>query len=543
MSGETSDTGDVNPTATTPAPTAPALVWAAFRRQRAVIQSLVFYVIVLAAAAYVAWTYDIFPDADGNFHEEKTVELDEALVLAALFFGVLVVLAGHVIQQRRERRGRVAAEQEARRLALEDPLTGLPNRRRFEDMLKRALGSPPAAGASHAVLMLDLNAFKRINDVYGHSAGDELLTQVGARLLGAMRGRDIVARIGGDEFAILAMHVAGPESAASIGRRVVEGLTPPFVIAGRSHQIATGIGIALYPQDGVTREEILRKADIALYRAKAEKRSALRFFEPGMDAALRERDLIETELRAAIAAGAILPHYAPQIDLRSGAITGFEALARWTHSTLGIVPPSRFIPIADDRGMIGDLTDLILRQACRDAVAWPLPVPLSVNISPGLLRDRGLGERVLAILAETGLAPARLELEIAESALVRDMDTAQEVLGPLRAAGVKIALDDFGTGYSSLYHLRNFKLDRIKIDRGFVEAMTRDRESAAIVHALIGLGSGLSLAVTAEGVEDAAQRSLLVAQGCQQAQGHLFSREVTGDEAARMLTEGAGVVK
>ncbi len=428
---------------------------------------------------------------------------------------------------------RILAEREARALALEDPLTGLPNRRQFDEALAHAVAAPPRAGASHAVLALDLNGFKKVNDVYGHLAGDEVLAQVALRLRQAVREGDLVARLGGDEFAVLATHIASSEAATGVARRIIEALEPPVLSSQGEHQVGAAIGIALSPQDGGV-DEILRKADIALYRAKGGT-SALCFFEPAMDAQVRERDHLERELRAAIGTPAMRPFYQPLVDLKSGTIIGFEALARWTHATLGEIPPDRFITIADDCGLIAPLTDDLLRQACAEAATWPRHLSLSFNVSPAQLRDMGLGLRLMGILAETGLAPQRLEIELTESALVRDLDAARHILGGIRDAGVRIALDDFGTGYSSLYHLRNFKLDKIKIDRSFIEAMAHDPESAAIVKALVGLGEGLSLAVTAEGVEDAEQRAMLIAQGCQEAQGFLFSRAVPAAEIPALL--------
>ena len=359
---------------------------------------------------------------------------------------------------------------------MEDPLTGLPNRRQFDAALQAAIAAPPRAGASHAVLALDLNGFKKINDVHGHGTGDAVLSEVAGLLRLAVREGDLVARLGGDEFAVLARQLASPEAATSIARRIIEAMEQPLLTAFGEHRVGAAIGIALSPQDGSTAEELMRKADIALYRAKSEGGSALRFFEAEMDAQVQERDSLERELRAAIGTPMLRPYYQPQIDLKSGKIMGFEALARWTHLTLGEIPPDRFIPIADDCGLIGPLTDDLLHRACVDAMTWPKETLLSFNISPVQLRDTGLGLRLLAILGETGLAPQRLEIELTESALVRDMDGAREILGSIRDAGVKIALDDFGTGYSSLYHLRNFKLDKIKIDRSFVDTMGHDAD-------------------------------------------------------------------
>ena len=504
-------------------------------RNRVDIQGVLFLLMVVGGAGFLAWDVDIFHTAPRQSDHLKSLELNEVLVLAGLLVSGLIVFTGHYLRNRRETRRRAAAEHEARRLAMEDPLTGLPNRRQFEVALKTALGSPPRAGGCHGLLLLDLNGFKRVNDVHGHPIGDEVLVHIANRLKGALRGSDLVARLGGDEFAILAPHLAGPDAAASVALRVMDQLKDPIVTGSNRHMVGAAIGIALTPQDGVSKQEVMRKADIALYRAKGQGHLAMRFFEEEMDASIRERDFLERELRDAIAARSLRPFYQPLVDLKTGQITGFEALARWTHPTLGEIEPNRFIPIADDCGLIGELTDLLLRQACSDAAQWPAPLLLSFNISPVQLRDRTQGLKLMRILADTGLPPQRLEIEITESALVQDMEAAQAILGSLRDAGVRIALDDFGTGYSSLYHLRNFKLDKIKIDRSFVEAMTYDRDSAAIVHALIGLGSGLSLAVTAEGVEDAQQQKMLIEQGCQQAQGFLFSRAVPADEVADLL--------
>jgi len=509
-------------------------------RNRIEIQSAAYLLAVMASALFVVWEFDVFHTASHASEHVKSIELDELLAVAALMAGGIVVFFGYLLRSRRENRQRLAAEHEARRLAMEDPLTGLPNRRQFEDALRTALGAPPRAGGSHGVLLLDLNGFKKVNDVHGHPTGDEVLIGVGNRLKTAVRENDLVARLGGDEFAVLAPHLVGPDAAASIALRIVDSLKEPISAHGGRHQIGTAIGISLIPQDGHDQAEVLRKADIALYRAKDQGGAALRFFEEHMDEAIRERDYLERELRQAVAEEAIVPFYQPLVDLGSGEIIGFEALARWSHPTLGAIEPSRFIPIAEDCGLIAELTDQMLRRSCLGALDWPPQVRLSVNVSPVLLRDPGFGLRLMSILGQTGLAPTRLEVEITESALVQDMEAAQFTLGALRDAGIRIALDDFGTGYSSLYHLRNFKLDAIKIDRSFVEAMSRDPDSAAIVKALIGLGAGLSLSVTAEGVESAQQQSLLAAQGCSNAQGFLFSHAVSLAETRALLTAPVG---
>ncbi|MEI9984055.1 MAG: EAL domain-containing protein [Aliidongia sp.] len=479
--------------------------------------------LVTLAALFYCYEIDVFANAPGEATKAYTLELDELLLVSAIFCGGLVVFAlRRLSEQKRETGRRIEAERAVRKLALHDSLTGLPNRRQFHDALRVAVGAPPRKGGSHGVLLLDLNGFKRVNDVFGHGVGDEVLIRVAGRLSLSVREGDLVARFGGDEFAVLSTHIGGSEAAMGLALRIIDNLGPAVSAGGCDHAVGTAIGIALAPQDGNDPVELLRKADIALYRAKDQGRSALRFFEPEMDVKVQERDLLERELRSAISAGEIHPFYQPLIDLKSGRIRGFEALARWTGTNLKAIGPDRFIPIAEDSGLIGQLTDVLLERACTDGQDWPDGLDLAFNVSPILLRDSSFCLRVLAILDRTGFAPARLELEITESALVRDLEAARAALRGLRDAGVRIALDDFGTGYSSLYHLRNFKVDGLKIDRGFVESMERDRESATIVRALIGLGEGLGLAVTAEGVETLDQERLLREQGCSQAQGLLY---------------------
>jgi len=483
---------------------------------------------------YIALVANIFTDIEQQ-HAPDTLEIDELILISTVLVLGFLWAMRRLIRERKDGERRAAVEREIRTLAFHDALTGLPNRRQFDDALKAAAAAPPRSGASHGVFMLDLNGFKRVNDIFGHAAGDEVLINIGARLTRAVRFGDMVARLGGDEFAILATQLSGPEAATSVALRIMEELQEPVVAAGREHAIASAIGIALTPQDSRDPAELMRMADIALYRAKEQGRSAMRFFEPEMDTHARERDDLERALREAVTTDAIVPMYQPLVDLKTGKVREFEALARWVDPVLGEVPPERFIPIAEDSGLIAEMTDRLLIHACMDAKNWPADVQLSFNISPVLLRDPGFGLRLLSLLGRTGFPPYRLEIEITESALVRDLDAAQKALGGLREVGIKIALDDFGTGYSSLYHLRNFKLDKIKIDRSFVGEMTSNRESEAIVRALVGLGSGLGLEVTAEGVETEEQKRLLSDQGCGQAQGFLYSEAISAEGALAML--------
>jgi diguanylate cyclase (GGDEF)-like protein len=425
-----------------------------------------------------------------------------------------------------------------RKLASQDPLTGLANRRQFDEEVAKALAAPPGADRMHAVLLLDLNGFKAVHDLFGHPTGDAVSREIALRLTAAVGATgESVARFGGDEFGILATHIRSAEEASGLALRVIEALRLPIHAEKSVHTVGTGIGIALFPRDGNSAEEIIRRADVALYRSKAKLGSNLCFFDEHMDVQIYERAMLEQELLLAIDRGLIEPHYQPLFDLKTGAIAGFEALARWHHPSLGEVPPERFIPIAEDCGLIHQLSKHLLTTACRDARQWPDQTTLSVNISPVQLGDSTFGLHVLAILGETGFPPHRLEIEITEAALVRDLQSAKAALESLRAAGVRIALDDFGTGYSSLYHLRNFKVDRLKIDRSFVDSMDRESESAAIVRALIGLGRGLGVEVTAEGIETAAQREALKVAGCGLGQGFVCSRAIPAAEVKALFLQ------
>ncbi|MDB5511162.1 MAG: hypothetical protein JWR08_645 [Enterovirga sp.] len=515
-----------------------ARFWSFVIRNRVTLQDLSFVALAVLGAVYACLEVDVFVGLGGA--AARQIEHDELpLIGAVLVVGLLIFAWQRLREVKRETRRRTAAERHVRKLAFRDPLTDLPNRRQFNDALRAALGAPPRQSAAHALLMLDLNGFKQVNDVHGHPAGDELLVVVAQRLLAAVRDGDLVVRLGGDEFAVIAEHLTGPEAATGLALRIIDSISKPATIASVQIEVSTGVGICLFPFAGASAEEVMRRADVALYRAKADRKSSLRFFDAEMDRHVREREYLERELKAAIALGEITPHFQPLVDLRTKAIIGFEALARWPHRELGDISPERFIPVAEDTGLIQELSESLLEAACRAALDWPAAVTLAFNISPAQLRDPTLGLRILSILGRVGLQPQRLEVEITESALVRDMEAARTVLTSLRAAGVRIALDDFGTGYSSLYHLRNFKLDKIKIDRSFVSNMGTERESAEIVSALVGLGLGLGLTITAEGVEGTDQEDDLMARGCQQGQGFLFSEALPAAGAVALLRDEA----
>jgi diguanylate cyclase (GGDEF)-like protein len=484
---------------------------------------------------FLATEYEVLIGSGLSIKRAAGLEGGEVAVIVVIVALFIRVAHRRMQLQKIELHQRISAERRAGELAFLDPLTGLANRRRFDEAVAEAVASPPGAHRIHAILMLDLDRFKAVNDVYGHPVGDKVLTIIADRLAAAVRqSEDVVARLGGDEFAVVARQVFGMEEAASIALRIVDALRHPILVDDNEHTVGVSIGIALFPQDALDSNELVRRSDVALYRAKDESGSAVRFFQEEMDVQVKARARMEAELRRAVNANQIEVHYQPQVDLATGELTGFEALARWNHREWGDVPPERFIPIAEECGLINELGAGILRQACQDAATWRGTASLSVNISPVQLHTPDFGALVVQTLAMSGLPPHRLELEITENTLVRDLQAAQAALVGLREIGVRIALDDFGTGYSSLYHLRNFKVDRIKIDRSFVEGMATEQESAAIVRALLGLGHGLGVKVTAEGIEDAAQCAQLISEGCDEGQGFLFSRALIAVEAEAM---------
>jgi len=528
------------------------------KRHRRSLSDLSIVIATISVGLYLALEYDFFRHEGHETLQQETLELDEALLIGGLLALLLLFFAiRRHREQKREIARRTAAEKQIRVLAFQDTLTGLANRRQFDEALRAAIAAPPREGACHAVLVLDLNGFKQINDIHGHAVGDEVLTLTAQRLLSGVRDGDLVARLGGDEFAVLATHVMGPDAAANIGRRIIDELSPPLLTGEIRHLIASGIGVALIPFDAVTAEEVFRKADLALYRAKEERRSAVHFFEEVLDRRMREREWVERELRSAVVSGQIKALFEPTVDLRTRQITGFEALPHWLHPTAGPISPQRFIAIAEECGLIHEIMDHILRQASETAAQWPLHVRLSIDVLPVQLKDRSLAARILEILRETGLSPNRLEIEITEAALVRDLESAKLLLGTLRDEGVRIALDNFGTGYSSLYHLRNFKLDKIKIDSSFIRAMqgkesnqsvahahdgalerdlkAEQEESATIVRALVGLAHGLGLTIAAEGIEDPNQQSSLLLTGCEQGQGNLYSQPLSAEQTVDAL--------
>jgi diguanylate cyclase (GGDEF)-like protein len=422
----------------------------------------------------------------------------------------------------RDLRERAAAEAHIRFLAHHDPLTGLLNRASLHERLERDVAAAKDGGRSFAVLCLDLDRFKDVNDTFGHPIGDELLRIVAGRLRSLLRGEDGVYRQGGDEFVVVQTGVADLAGVEALGRRIVEALSAPYDAAGRHLTIGASVGVSLYPRDGTDPVQLLKNADIALYKAKGEGRGRVALFDPSLDAALRERRRLEEELRHALARGEFTLAYQPQVAIASGRVAGYEALLRWRSPVLGDMPPSRFIPVAEETGLVLPLGAWTLRQACREAASWTAARTVAVNLSPVQLQDAGLPTLVREVLAETGLEPERLELEITETALIRDRDRALTGLERLKALGVRLALDDFGTGYSSLSYLQTFPFDTLKIDRCFVARVGEDASSATIVESVIRLGQGLGLRVVAEGVEHEEQLAILRGHGCDAVQGYLL---------------------
>jgi diguanylate cyclase (GGDEF)-like protein len=424
----------------------------------------------------------------------------------------------------------------AQSLARHDALTGLPNRRVFSEKLEEAIVRVKDGDAVYAILLVDLDRFKPVNDVLGHAAGDIVLCEVAERLKAAMRKEDVVARLGGDEFAIISTF-EGPaasfaEATRRLANRLIAAIAEPIKVGDSIAEVGASVGIADCPIDGIDADTLLHAADIAMYRAKRDGRGTFRFFEPSMDLELKARIEREADLRRGVAANEIEPHYQPLMALGDDRLIGFEILARWRHPRRGVVMPAEFIPLAEEIGVIEDLTYRILRHACRDARTWAGDLMLSLNVSALQLRDKLLPTRILAILVENDFAPRRLQVEITETALVSEMDTAREILGTLQGLGIRIALDDFGTGYSSLYHLRELHLDQVKIDRSFIESMRQNPESEKIVNAILGLTKSLGLPTTAEGIEDADTLSRVVEGGCTYGQGFYFAAAMPAAEAA-----------
>ena len=425
------------------------------------------------------------------------------------------------------------SQEQLERLAHHDPLTGLPNRLMFRDRLEHAMQRADRARTQLALLFLDLDRFKRVNDSLGHTVGDDLLRSVAERLSKVLRRDDTLARLGGDEFTVLIEGLSEGDHAAHIAEKLVDALIEPFLVQGHELVVGASIGISIYPRDARSTETLLRNADAAMYRAKDAGRNTFCFYSEEMTTTALERVLLEGQLRRAIEQGELLLHYQPQVDLSSGQVIGVEALVRWRHPEHGVLSPDRFIPIAEDSGLIVPLGDWVLRSACAQGKAW-LDSGIDfgrvcVNIAGLQLRRGRLRDSVQRILAETGLPPERLELEITESFIMGQPKQNVDLLISLRKFGVALAIDDFGTGYSSLAHLKQIPIDKLKIDQSFIRDLPDDDNDSAIARAVIALGHSLQFKVIAEGVENTAQQEFLQSAGCDQAQGFLYRRPVPAE--------------
>ena len=460
------------------------------------------------------------------------------LLVAILVVVYACVLLRAVFSYSFEFTRRLISQLETEKAVRQDPLTHLPNRFAFNESLEAGLTRLSRSGEEFAILLLDLDRFKEVNDQFGHPAGDEFLIQVATRLRRCTREAEIVARIGGDEFAMIAANLTDAEEALALAEQIVAAFADPFLIEGREIAGAASIGIALAPRDGSTPNDLLKHVDVALYRAKKAGPGTIQFFEASDDVSARERRALQHDLEGAIARDELFLVYQPFLDLRENRVTGFEALLRWRHPVRGLVPPDEFIPIAEESGLIHSIGEWVIRRACATLSHWPADVRIAVNFSAVQFQNANILQIVVRALAEAGVAPGRLEIEMTESMLVSKYGSASAVLNSLLQLGITVALDDFGTGYSSLTYLRKLPFSRIKIDQSFVRDMLIQPDCAAIVKSVIGLAQDLRICVVAEGVETREQLDYLRQTNCDEVQGYLIGRPVSSDQVLALLEQG-----
>lgn len=438
------------------------------------------------------------------------------------------------------------AEALIRHLAEHDALTGLPNRRHFAAKTKDATVRLGHSTTTYSILLVDLDRFKPVNDVYGHTAGDAVLCEIATRIQGLVRMGDTIARLGGDEFAVIcAIDPAletSEEASALLANRIITKIQAPIDVGGTKVELGASIGIAQCPADGTDPNTLLQLADIAMYAAKRSGRGKYRFFDESLGAAVRDQANLEGDLRRAVAEHQILPHYQPLMDLSRGSLAGFEILAQWQHPERGSVPPDVFIPLAEKLGLISQLTFELLRTACLDAKRWPDQLVLALNLSPVQLTDNMLPMQILGVLSEAGFPPNRLEIEITEGALVKDLQVAKSVLTSFQNLGMKISLDNFGGGYSNMYHLPELRFDKVKIDRSFIQSLRDNPESVTIVNAILDLSKRLGLPAIAHRVGDAEAVMRLIEGGGEFGQGHTFGKAVSASEAADIIRRSTGAL-
>jgi diguanylate cyclase (GGDEF)-like protein len=468
--------------------------------------------------------------------KETLVEQEDGRVF---MLGYVPLQDGGWVATHQDITDRRLAEEKIAFMGRHDSLTRLPNRFTFRDQIEQAL-TLLDEGENLAILCLDLDRFKSVNDTLGHNIGDLLLCEIARRLKECVRESDMVARLSGDEFAVVQRNAVQPAAATALARRIVEAVGAPCDLDGHQVVVGASVGIAIAPGDGAAAEKLMKNADLALYRAKADGRATYRFFEPEMDARMQARRALESDLRSAIATHEFELHYQAIVNLATGNIGGFEALLRWHHPGRGLVPPADFISVAEETGLIVPIGEWVIRDACFEAAGWPVPAKVAVNLSPVQLRSPGLVASVTAALEESGLAPNRLEIEITETVLLQDSEATLATLHQLRNLGTHISMDDFGTGYSSLSYLRKFPFDKIKIDRSFVRDLAKHDDSLAIVRAVAALGKSLGIATTAEGVETAEQLERVRNEGCTEVQGFFFGQARPAADVLRLLSDIAG---
>lgn len=487
-------------------------------------------ILVIAIGLAVAWQ-----DGQGGlafqisfFGQHERVNL--LLLVFTLLFSAFTILQSHQTV--------VRFAESAKQAAGRDVLSGLPNRLLFNELIDAEIARCRRKGCQFAVFYIDLDHFKETNDSFGHEVGDLMIVAVADRISRVLRSSDHIARIGGDEFAILETDIRAPQDCVKLAYRILDVISQPFDLAGQQFFCGLSIGIALYPQNAGERASLMRLADLALYRAKHEGRNRFAFFEAKSDEELQVLQSVEDDLRAAIEADKLLLLYQPIMSGCGSQFLGVEALVRWQHPTHGLLSAERFVGLAEERGGIVPLGEWVLRRACRDAKRWP-NLHVAVNVSPVQFRQKDFVATIQAILSETGMEPHRLELELTEGVVISDADLAERSIMDLRAAGIRMALDDFGSGYSSLIYLRRFAFDKIKIDRSFLESMEPQGESAVIIDSIVKLGHALGLTVTAEGIETIEQAHFLQQLGCDELQGFLYAGPLTADEIDRKYAEAA----
>ncbi|HRE16370.1 MAG TPA: EAL domain-containing protein, partial [Rhodocyclaceae bacterium] len=462
-----------------------------------------------------------------------------AISALAIGFAALLLAAGIVYRVR----GAVTrAEESLHHLAHIDSVTGLGNRHAFNARLDSSLAESAQFAGKLGLMLIDLDNFKTVNDTLGHQSGDELLRQVGQRLQRALRRHDLVCRVGGDEFAVIQRHLNDEQEVDVVGDKLVQAFSEPFIVNGREFHVTGSIGVSIYPRDAYNRDELLRHADTAMYFAKESGKNKYVRFAPEMNASVMKRAQLENALRRALGAGELALHYQPIFDAESGYIICVEALLRWHSAELGTVAPEDYISVAEDIGLILPIGEWVIETACREVAEWnrvlKRPVSVAVNLSARQLRDADLGNRVFDILADTGLPPHLLELELTETVLMENVHAQIETLRRLVKKGVRLAIDDFGTGYSSMAYLRQLPLDKLKIDRAFIRDLPHSENDSAIVTAIIAMAKGLGLTVTAEGVEHENQAVFLRARGCNFMQGFHYARALNAEEMRARLLAG-----